>query len=578
VLYGLQHAQPFKIRPSECQTIKNYSFLRVRFDKKTSKFVNEDDQFKQKGFIRLRGSNKLDGSYRSVFGPSAIRESVIFAVHPVNVSKAMTRTTGAREGDHELDSKYRFNQQQFIKSRRVKRFSKALEKHIALTLSSNLFDFDEELIRYAIAPHKKRKLRVKALAEIMNNNLFCDETFIRKVQLKMKPDEFAKVSKYPRMIGDLSVVGSLLGGFSAKIMKKSYETFNYSSCHPARFIPSPSPNSLKDVFKNLISPEEKSFFNYFSDDSNISIKCKDGVFRANLDISSCDTSHTPDIFSLLINSIPDGKLKDYIRRSVEQLKLGCTYKTKTSKVKFGGHQPTLYSGSVLTTLINNLANLLIQLSITSCDFSKILVKDAGKIVLNLAGRAGYIISIDDCSTVLEDLQFLKFSPTADGTPYQNLGVMLRSLGSCKGDLPGKSKISYEVKADRFNSALVCSWKYSGCTSFYKMLAVKFKQNSKLEQRHQHYQTENYNVAAQKEIKNNPIIDDSCILRRYQLTQHQYDEMISLYLESKHGAIINCIGVQHILAKDYGYPISKGVTLSSVVGTDRSLLYNNNNSN
>jgi hypothetical protein len=98
----------------------------------------------------------------------------------------------------------------------------------------------------------------------------------------------------------------------------------------------------------------------------------------------------------------------------------------------------LYSGSTITTAINNIANIAIGVSIAECEYKGELD------ICTAAERAGYIITGCQPLEYPEDIQFLKHSPIRDihgvYQPMLNFGVLIRASGTCKGDLPGRGPL------------------------------------------------------------------------------------------------------------------------------------------
>ena len=119
------------------------------------------------------------------------------------------------------------------------------------------------------------------------------------------------------------------------------------------------------------------------------------------------------------------------------------------KVKLRPKYPRLYSGSTLTTAINNLASMLIGLALSRAATA------SEENLMEAVATVGYVITLESCEKV-EDLQFLKHSPCRDTRgiyrPLLNPGVLLRSSGCCKGDLPGRGDL--QPRAEEFQRALL----------------------------------------------------------------------------------------------------------------------------
>lgn len=342
---------------------------------------------------------------------------------------------------------------------------------------SDIDDLDNELIKYAQQPHPKRKLRLRALQSLLDQCDLFHATFNRKVTGKVKKAELAKYLKATRLINDLTCEGSLLAGFVTDQLKKAMALFTKDRWF--QFIKSPNLDDLKSTFDNLLSPAENLFFAFFSDDSCVSIRCADGVFMANVDISSCDGSHTRSVFDLLRKATcRDKRLHRFIDGAIKQCELPLTLRCGGTgvSVKVKPCMPVLYSGSTLTTLINNFANIAIAMSIKTSLRDDLLVSECSELVRTAAEAAGYIVTVQDCKTY-HSLQFLKHSPcrAACGTmvPVLNVGVLLRSSGNCWGDLPSyksHGKLTFDERAFLYNvSQTQC---YKNCVSYGFLAAMR----------------------------------------------------------------------------------------------------------
>ena len=239
----------------------------------------------------------------------------------------------------------------------------------------------------------------------------------------------------------LGVNASLLGFVVTGLVKKAQHAKPINVYGgEMQFCKSPNVRQLTEVFEKLINPPGKFFFVYFSDDSCISIRHNGSVHTYNMDIKSCDASHTGALFRAFTELAP-GKAKTDLEALVEQCKSKikiCSTVDRSRKVTLKPLFPRLYSGSTLTTAINNLANIFICLAIVegSYDGTEAYLKQA-------AARVGYLIDLELC-TVKGDIQFLKHSPVYDTEgrlrPLLNPGVLLRLSGQCKGDLPGQGDL------------------------------------------------------------------------------------------------------------------------------------------
>jgi hypothetical protein len=340
----------------------------------------------------------------------------------------------------------------------------------------------EVLIEESSKPHIKKALRMQTAKALLDAGIIKPSLFKRgSVTGNLKRDEIAKYGKYARITFDLNgtrtpslinnVAASLAGLRYLSIIKdtlcatplviSNVEGNLMPGYHPSgytayiRFISGPRSDLMEEAFDSLLSGSASQtpydlVFIYYSDDSSLSIT-RDGVTTTwNMDISSCDASHSKHLFSLindlftpyfidsltlqpiipiLINQLLDPMTYSYRARSLNG-KIVDAYKLSYEPI-----DPVLYSGSVLTTLVNNFGNILIALSIVERRARSDL-----EITL-AASEAGYIVTAEHCE-IPEDIQFLKHSPTlgiSEGVgkyyPLLNLGPFLRSSGICMGDLP-----------------------------------------------------------------------------------------------------------------------------------------------
>lgn len=302
-------------------------------------------------------------------------------------------------------------------------------------------------------PHGKKMLRIQAFNDLIETGEISTDTWLKCVTYKMKKDEWAKPGKESRMIGDLKVPASLLGFRVTKFLKHAMNNkpLEYLG-GTIYFCATPSHAELKYVFECLLNPPGRFFFVYFSDDSCLSIRLADGtIMRGDVDISSCDGSHGPSIFSALTN-LCNGNAQTTLKGLVKQCRASIRVFDLSDKkryVQLRPHGPRLYSGSTLTTVINNLANIMIAVAIAEAD-----IKEPGDIQ-QAANEAGYIVTIDVAS-IFEELSFLKHSPCLDingeWQPVLNLGVLLRMSGTCRFDLPGRG--DFTDRAEAFQRALL----------------------------------------------------------------------------------------------------------------------------
>jgi hypothetical protein len=287
---------------------------------------------------------------------------------------------------------------------------------------------------------------------------------------------------------------------------------------------------MKEVFDNLISPPEDVYFVYFSDDSCISFRDAGRVRTFNVDISKCDASHR-HIFSLLYHYLPP-ELHDDVRQLIQQLELPMKVQLGKRSVVLKCETPVLYSGSTLTTILNNLAEICFMIE---------LVKTHGppeERIETAFRNAGYQATAEECN-LIEDIQFLKHSPVlVDGVyvPVLNPGVFLRASGTCRGDLPGRGNL--RRRAELFQAGLA--------HSFYPHTRFTLVDASRRDD-YTIVDPPYYNLGEHPPMT----LDDAHLYRRYRLTSAEIEELNNYFREATFATEVYTSGIEKIIDKDYG---------------------------
>ena len=400
---------------------------------------------------------------------------------------------------------------------------------------------EEEAHNHYDDPHAKRELRIQAMDELRASGDYYTKCWtVRKPKSVLKKNEWAKHSKLPRAIVDLGVPSSLAGFRTTEYFKKAMATEPiYYKGGMIDFCKAPTFEKLKYVFAELIRPTHRFYFVYFSDDSCVAINVGGRILRANLDISSCDASHTRHLFRALHHITPDIAKPD-----VDNLIAQCEAKLSVQstggmyKATYGFTEPRLYSGSTLTTTINNLANIAIALSIANLEHI------TPETIVGAAAKVGYIITFDECQD-WHQLQFLKNSPVRDSrdgaiVPALNVGVVLRLSGTCKGDLPGRGDI--KRRAADFQASLLQGAIPRVHTPFTDLLKSRVGGEAK------------YDVSSYFEYKTihqeDIYVTTKEYFRRYEIPEYDLDYLFSLTAEAGFGTLTHCRASDMILQKDY----------------------------
>lgn len=407
---------------------------------------------------------KKDGSYLFHYGYNAPHNGEVLGNTDYNVSLAMTRLTKTRLPHvRGFDQYMQYNQQDFIRENGDFLDLMREQYQDAFIGFSDMYTEAEE---HYDDPHQKKELRVNSWSDVLSLGiLFKDLWFTRYsknlyTEYKMKIFEIAKPGKPARMIGDLGCPASLQGFRVTKYLKTAMaDRPLYYNGGKIEFCPTPSSEKMEEVFRQLIRPDGKFYFVYFSDDSCLAVRTGEDVKRYNVDISSCDASHTKSLFYALERVTPEcGKanIRTLIRQCESQITVKARY-SKRERLRLKPLQPRLYSGCTLTTAINNLANVLIAKSIAD-ECTKIGDNFGASDVSDAAERVGYIVTCEDCTADWHHLQFLKHSPVLDVDgdlrAVLNLGVLLRLSGTSKGDVPGSKRLSLRERCRIFQRQLL----------------------------------------------------------------------------------------------------------------------------
>lgn len=522
---------------------------------KKSKYFTAGELTFPKCVLRAR----VQRFYRTRFGYGVPHSGVIYAKNDANTALALRRLTGNRlphlPGE---EARLQANNRHFFTSRMGPICAK-LRTSYAPHFEGYL-GMEEEARLHHADPHPKRELRIQAYQELLETGFIHKRLWMRVkdgmpwAEGKMKPEEYAKPGKKPRMIVDLGVAASLQGFRLTEFLKQaqSSEPFHYRG-GIIEFIKDPNPETLTRVFGELINPSGRFYFCYFSDDACYSVRTPNGVFRANIDISSCDASHTEAVFDRLVGLMPH-QCEDDMRRLVEQCSVALKIRSVENKklsVYIKPDRPRLYSGATITTAINNLANIAIAVAITDAE------AQSGPTIVAAADEAGYIVTVDEC-TVPERIQFLKHSPILDERgvyrPLINLGVIVRLSGACKRDLPGKGPLAPRARA--FQSALLQG--LCAGAEFPWLTAMKRKVSGPVPTAVRARVEEDLGLRQGRIIASATArFEDSAVLRRYTDNLYALEELYQLADTGFEEQVGNAL-IAKILSMDYGLTVNFGL--------------------
>lgn len=555
---GVPLGIPTRLHPHRIGTVQASSIAEVRdepfvFSNRVKLTKGSNPEFFKNNELSFPcGVGKPDGSYLTRFGPCFDTNAIRYAKSDTNMKYGMRRLTGVRKPESPgLHEQLCANQKAFVPNQ------KEFLKYLAEKYSPYFETYsgaEEEMYQHYDDPHEKRTMRIHAHDEMIEEGVCCQyhHIWLRDVLWKIKPEEWAKFGKKPRCICDLGVSASLRGFILTSILKHAQndEPIEYEGGTFA-FCKSPDPFELKRHFALLKDPPGKFYFLYFSDDSCLAIRDEKGdVQWFNLDISSCDASQGPALFDALKALMPTETTRHDMSALVKQCKAilrVVSHSDKNNKIKLKPVEELLMSGSTLTTAINNLASLLIALSIVR-EFKPEPIGVVNQQMVDSAAKAGYLLTGCTALEFFEDVQFLKHSPVIDSKgewhPMLNLGVLYRASGTCKGDLPGTKRLSLETRATNFQRSLLQgAYPYltfdlisamrttSGVGTVYQVKEFEWK------------------VVADAYKYPHTFIPHDSIIRRYRLEWPEYLELLEC-ASYGYGWFFNTTGASKVLTKDY----------------------------
>lgn len=372
-----------------------------------------------------------------------------------------------------------------------------------------------------------------------------------------KPGLMPGQQKPPRGYFSLGVMSSLFGGAWVDVAKKKLyaERCVYLEGWKLRtqFL---SRNSYEDVsqifnimFESHVSGRNEIYATFMSDD--VGVSTPDGFY--NLDISMCDSSLGPGVFWLLVlflrsawvpEPIIEGLL-DQLSREVEIL----NPITKRFKIIFQFLTYYLVSGTVLTTITDSLASLIVICAFTAAYCFGVREPEA----FSLYFRAvGLVVTVDKCESFL-DFSMLKRRPvrllnsSAWGAPLA-LGCLFKRFGVidvpfCKLNecVPAKC-VTLEDKSRAFLGAIVEGWKSEPKHLLLKVFKERFPHvGAKLPLLDERFDDkDNYDE-----------VDVESILECYHVSRCEYDEAVTHASQLDVGYLSHTSFMTAVMSKDYG---------------------------
>lgn len=494
-----------------------------------------------------------DHSYSTLFGWNFTHTGIVLRLSNANMRFALRRVLGLRENDAAYDAQMRAWQSNYaplMAAHFVEVYSGASEFAFR-NYSSRL----ELLADAVLEPHPKRKLRIQAYEELSRDgNLAAYNHGCYRLTAKLKRFEYAKKGKNGRVTADYGVSASLVSFMLFKIVKglQADVPFVYRGGE-ARHILSATSTDLHKAF-NFIYDYSTSTTRmvYFSDDSVLRARYADGrISYYNMDISSCDRSHTPEVIALLYTLVP-ARLHPELRETIKQLSFPFdvfNVNNKREKVRYRLNRPFMFSGWTGTTALNNIGSLLIFLA--ACD-TLTFATTREQLVAGIRERSGYDVTLDEHRTYA-DYQFLKHSPELDsaGGHHQvlNYGTVLRASGVCRGDLPGSGDL--EPRARSFQSALMAGLQSAYNNPIIDALRLSCAGGPKLDAKSLEQLKEQHTHWEQPARQRIALTTDAFSLR-YDATTDEIAELVHSIRTNTFNCSYSSSLIDRIMQKDYEY--------------------------
>lgn len=375
-------------------------------------------------------------TYRTIFGPIALTRALVLARTTHNMNYGLRRTLCVRNPADGgiLDARLRATQMALGS---VEWFCDL--RQMLVRMHANACDgytsWVDDAIRIAQQDHPKRQMRMDYMTQLAHGgDLGGAPHQSRSHAINMKHPEAAKEGKFIRTTVDLGLPSWALACGLAERMKCplqvefQYKGFTIVFCSKSRY------DMLSHHFTRLIDPPGRGYFVFFSDDSCLSVRVGNTVRWFNIDISSCDTSHTPLLFDLLQHITP-ARGASTMRLCIDQLRVAMRVRNperpeQRMHIAFPGG--FMKSGWCFTTMINNLATVLLFAGMVH---NNDWTPDG---LVTGAACAGYLIDRPPILSHPSEIQFLKHSPVLQGdgkyVSVPNLGPLLRVSGTAYGEL------------------------------------------------------------------------------------------------------------------------------------------------
>jgi hypothetical protein len=357
--------------------------------------------------------------------------------------------------------------------------------------------------------------------------------------------EATKPGKSCRVTVDLTTSRSLYCGWLVDSIKHSMEELDYQvQGVDCKFVRSPDPVTVGQSFKKMFNQSQAL---YFSDDVAFALRCADGMLWAELDISSCDSSNGPDIFGMLLKVTPS-RCQHLMTKLMGQCQLPIRIGFGKNKIVAKPVSYFEYSGSLLTTLLNNLAVVMLLTHVLRA-YDPSATRAQNRAALEAAlSTASHKTTLVWCDSFYQ-MTFLMMNPCRDMSgeirAILSHGVILRASGRTKEDFRGSGPLEDRVR-DHMR-CWVMGLRHSGNTPLLQAYERKFPPTRLSKPKIDSTPISRFTEHASSRV--DLLLEDICTC--YSITTVEYMELVSLLESSDVGVGIVCAASKAILLKDYG---------------------------
>jgi len=255
------------------------------------------------------------------------------------------------------------------------------------------------------------------------------------------------------------------------------------------------------------------------------------VYKYNVDIKSCDSSNGPAIFlaaALCLGRFDMERAIGLVQQCSQKIYLR-NPSDPSEIIVLDIESPFEGSGTVLTTILNHIASLMIAISVIEGTYTGTFRGSPEDRIKAGAAAVGHEVTVESCVSY-EKIQFLKRSPLLckDGRYHLalNAGCVLRGLGKVEGDLSAKqlnlpepdfNRLSWNQKMERYISSVVEGLKHEPSQPWLEALRSRFNVPTTSVESHW---IEDDRLTQQE-------VDTESFLQRYQIDANDLDRLCKI---------------------------------------------------